>query len=139
MSVVGIRDVGVTVPRRFMPMRVAVRSVGHGVVSVVVVAVVVPVGVLVLLRVVLMLMLVGFGKVQGNAQQHQKPAHTDAPGDRLIAQGESQSSADEGRKRENGTGPGGAELPLSKKVEAQAQAVAGRPDSQQPSCRAGAR
>lgn len=79
MPVMGIRHMGMTMPFRLVPMRVAVWAFGHWIVGVVVMPVFVTVCVLMVQRLVFMVMLVRLGQMHGHAQQHQQPAQCHAP------------------------------------------------------------
>ena len=69
-----VRHVGVNVPRRLMPMLVAVLTNRQRVVGIGVVAVVMAVGVFVIRLVVLVFVPVAFGQVEDDARGHQHRA-----------------------------------------------------------------
>ena len=71
MLVVSVRHVRMAVPEFGMPMRMAVRPIGHLVVQVVVVAVVMAVGMFVHQFLVPMLVFMGLGKMKHHAGHHQ--------------------------------------------------------------------
>lgn len=73
VPVMGIRYMGMPVPFRLVPMRVAVLAVGHEIMRVVVMPVVVTVSVFMVQRLVLMLMLVRLGQMQGHASSISRP------------------------------------------------------------------
>ena len=87
MQVVRVRHMRMTVPRRLVHMRVAVRALREGIVRVHVVPVVVAVGMLVLEPLVLVFMAVGFRQVQQHAQGHQHAASQHDPGGRSVDEG----------------------------------------------------
>ena len=120
-------------------MRMAVRAVRHVGVRVLVVAVVVPMRMLVVERVVDVLVRVALRKVQNDAGEHERAAGDEEHVARAIAEGEGQRGADERREREHRTGARRAERALGEQVEAQADAVAGGADREQPEHRRRAR
>lgn len=79
MSVMSIRNMGMTVSFRLVPMRVAMRAFTHWIVVMVVMPIVVTVSVFMVQRLVVMLMVMRLGQMQGDAKQHQQPAQGQAP------------------------------------------------------------
>lgn len=85
MCVVSVRNVGMGMTPRLVPVQMAVRSFGHGVVRVVVMLVVVPVRVLMLDWLVHMFMGVRLRQMECHAGEHQRTTRGHAPAQAAIA------------------------------------------------------
>ena len=123
MDVVGV---GVGVLERFVPVHVAVLAAHRHVVLVSVVPIIVTMSMIVLEWLVPMSMGVRLGRVEVDGDRKEQRRDDDERDALAIAERERDGRADERREREDGAGARGAERTLRTKIEAQAEAVAGR-------------
>ena len=79
VAVMGIRHVGMGMPRRLVNMRMAVRALGQHAVGVIVMTIVMRVSVLVAQVFVVVRMSMRLGQVQRHAQNHQRTAGRHQP------------------------------------------------------------
>ncbi len=124
VGVVGIRHMRMAVLDGLVLVCMAVRTIGHGVVGMVVVAVVMAVRMLVQQGSVQMCMAMRFGQVQHHASQHQSAAQGHQRAGWPATQADGHRSTDEGRKRKHRPSARRAKRPLRQQVKAQAQTVA---------------
>lgn len=79
MPVMDVRHMRVAMPYRLMAVGVAVYTLRHHLVVVIVVSVIVAVRMLVFQRLVLMFVVMRLGQMQGDTPQHQQAAQRHAP------------------------------------------------------------
>ena len=130
-----IRDVGVSMPRRLVPVQVAVLTHRQRVMCVGVVPVVMGVGVFMFRLVVLVFVPVAFDEVKNDARGHQHRTGQHPGTSAAFAEQEREECPDERSEGEHRPGARGAEEALREQVEAQAQAIAGGAHRQQGQCR----
>ena len=137
VKVVLIGRVGVSVGERCVMMPVAVSTVRHRDVRVLVVGIVMPVGVFMLHREVQVLVRVALAQMQPDAGEHQSGTRPYPRARVALAHRDRQQRAYEWRQREDRSGAGRAKSPLREQIQAQAETVAARTEREQPDQRPG--